>query len=139
MAECGTYAGYRAHLDYREPACDLCMEAQREYNRSRREAIRAGRLVEPRSTAPCGTVRAAWVHKEHEGNGPRRVGQYAGVILGRGQTGADDKRRPTKAERRMHVSPANVTARNDKEQAQCSAAHCLATVGLPPGFCGIAE
>mgnify|MGYP006277543437 CR=1 FL=1 len=33
LAECGTRSAYNRHLRYKEPACEACLKAQRDYIR----------------------------------------------------------------------------------------------------------
>ena len=56
---CGTDAGYKQHLYYREPPCDACLTATREYQRAWRAE---NQRHTPRTLQPCGTYGAAIRH-----------------------------------------------------------------------------
>jgi hypothetical protein len=55
--KCGTYAGYQRHIYYKEPTCDRCREAQREYMRAYRQRPAARRTVNAQQAARS---RALW-------------------------------------------------------------------------------
>lgn len=54
QAECGTLSGGKAHKRRGEPLCDACLEARREYQRSR-YVPSGGRPGRPRKGAASGT------------------------------------------------------------------------------------
>lgn len=64
LAPCGTVGGYSRHKWRKEPVCEPCQIAWRDYHRERRSAG-----YEPPSTkcelAPCGTFAAAQRHRKH--------------------------------------------------------------------------
>lgn len=64
LAACGTVGGYGRHKWRKEPVCESCQIAWRDYHRARRAAGYAP-PKDKRELAPCGTFAAAQRHRKH--------------------------------------------------------------------------
>lgn len=65
LVPCGTVGGYSRHQLRKEPVCDPCQLAWRDYHRARRAAGYAPPEVK-RELQPCGTFAAAQRHRKHK-------------------------------------------------------------------------